>query len=94
MLILLAQNKGDKMKLNFLDFLNLNNVGKDKLLHYIIGSVLGLFGFINIWIGVAAVLLFAIGKEIRDSRGYGTPEVMDAVATILGGAFTLALIVL
>jgi hypothetical protein len=31
----------------------------------------------------------AIGKELRDMRGHGTPEVLDAAATIAGGGLLL-----
>lgn len=45
----------------------------DKLLHILVG------------ISVAAVLIAAIGKELYDRAGYGTPDLLDAVSTVAGG---------
>jgi len=36
-------------------------------------------------IGLAAAFVAAIGKEVIDSMGFGTPDPWDAVATIAGG---------
>jgi hypothetical protein len=33
-----------------------------------------------------------IGKEIYDSLGYGTVEVLDAVATVVGGVVAVAIL--
>jgi len=60
----------------------------DKQLHFFSGGMLaGLlmpFGFEVAWLGVVAA---GVGKEVYDKvSGRGTPEIMDAVATILGGS--------
>lgn len=36
--------------------------------------------------GFTAATLIGIAKELRDRKGYGTPDVKDAVVTSLGGA--------
>lgn len=76
----------------YLDYLS--KIPKDKLLHYIVGTFLGLVGLYNWWLGLAVVVVVAIGKEIYDIKYKGTPEVNDAFATILGGLSTLIVIIL
>ena len=60
----------------------------DKALH-LIGGVLiyAAAHFVSPVVGLAAVAVAAVGKEIYDlfHRDKHTPEVMDAVATIIGG---------
>lgn len=60
----------------------------DKALH-IIGGVLiyAVAHFVSPVVGLGAVAVAAVGKEIYDyfNRDKQTPEVMDAVATIIGG---------
>jgi len=62
------------------------NIPHDKLLHFFYGSVL-LFVvalFTNEYIGAITLLITAVGKEVRDKvSGKGTPDVWDAVATII-----------
>jgi hypothetical protein len=70
----------------------LTNLPKDKLLHYLVGTYLGLFGLIDPYLGLAVVVIFAVGKEVYDSLGYGTSDVYDALVTIAGGVFTLLII--
>lgn len=67
-------------------------IGKDKLLHYILGTYIGLVGYYSWWLGLAVVIIVAIGKEVYDKYYGGTVEVEDFYATILGGLFTLILI--
>ena len=68
----------------------------DKQLHFLGGIVLALaFGlFLGAWVGLTAAIIAGIAKELYDMTGRGTPDVMDAVATIVGGlvGFTLILI--
>ena len=63
----------------------------DKLLHLLVGiaiaAILYPFGLIP---ALVAVVVAAIGKELWDKTGRGTPELLDAVATIAGGAALLA----
>lgn len=65
---------------------------KDKLLHYLVGTYLGLFGLIDLYLGLGVVVIFAAGKEVYDSLGYGTPDKYDVLVTIAGGVFTLLII--
>jgi hypothetical protein len=79
-----------------------NLMPQDKLKHVMAGYVIGnvtnagfqlilpaemkhkkLYSFLA---GVGASVLVGVGKEIRDSYGYGHVELMDAVATSAGGA--------
>jgi len=59
-------------------------VPRDKKLHFLVGLGIGSLAMIHpsLWVCVPVT---AIAKELRDLRGHGTPEVLDAVATILGG---------
>lgn len=76
----------------YLDYLK--QIPKDKLLHYIAGTFLGLIGLYNWWLGLVVVIVVGIGKEIYDIKYKGTPEVDDVYATILGGLFTLIVIMI
>jgi uncharacterized membrane protein len=61
-------------------------VPQDKANHALYGAVICLLGsFHSIELGVVVGVFFAFGKEIYDrvSRR-GTPDFLDAVATILG----------
>lgn len=60
----------------------------DKALHFIAGVLIfAVAHFGGIWVGMAAVTVAAVGKEIYDwfHRDKHTPDVWDAVATMLGG---------
>jgi len=63
----------------------------DKLLHILAGIAIAAavapFGAVPAF---CAVLFAAIGKELYDRTGRGTPELLDAVATIAGGVALLA----
>lgn len=67
------------------------NIPHDKLLHYVVGTVV--YSLCSLFIGMYAiviVLVIAIGKEVYDYVSKkGTPEYMDAVATVLGGVIGL-----
>ncbi len=41
---------------------------------------------INPWFATIAAVIIGTSKELRDSLGYGTPDVWDFAATALGGA--------
>lgn len=62
----------------------------DKLLHFLAGIAIAalVYPFGILW-AFLAVSIVAIGKEIRDAQGFGTPEIADALATIAGGAVLL-----
>jgi len=60
----------------------------DKQLHFYSGGMLaGLLMPLSVQLAVFGVMFAAIGKELYDLLSKrGTPEIMDAVATILGGS--------
>jgi len=63
-------------------------IPKDKLLHFVAGLICATFVYLitlNLTLAIGASVILGIGKEIYDSRGHGTVEVLDAVATGLGG---------
>jgi hypothetical protein len=61
-------------------------IAADKLAHFCAGiavaAVVYPFGLVP---AAVATIAAAVGKELWDAQGNGTPEVMDAVATLLGG---------
>jgi hypothetical protein len=63
----------------------------DKLLHILAGIAIAAaaspFGAVPAF---CAVLFTAISKELYDRAGRGTPELLDAVATVVGGVALLA----
>ena len=61
---------------------------QDKLAHFAVGVLIyAAAHFVSPIIGLAAVAVAAVGKEIYDwfHRDKHTPDVWDAVATMLGG---------
>lgn len=63
-------------------------IPKDKLLHFVAGSICAVFVYAVIGspiLAIGASALLGIAKEVYDSRGHGTVEVLDAVATAVGG---------
>lgn len=70
----------------------------DKVNHYVYGQAIfgistascylappGASLWLSVAIGCGVVALFAVGKEIRDKvTGKGTPDLLDAVATMAG----------
>lgn len=68
----------------------------DKLLNFLGGIVLCLAVslFLPPVIGLAVAITAAIAKEAYDSLGFGTPDVMDAVATVAGGLVGFLLIMI
>lgn len=69
-------------------------IQRDKLYHFIIGQAIAgcalLLG-LGPWWAVALVALAAVGKEVWDSFGNGTCNVLDAVYTVAGGALVILL---
>ena len=66
----------------------LANIPQDKAGHFIAGLLIyALLHFINPLIGLMAVAIAAIGKEVYDylNRDKHTPDVWDSIATMLGG---------
>jgi len=58
----------------------------DKCLHFIVGVLIyAVAHFISPIIGLVAVAIAAVGKEVYDRYNKGTVDLWDAVATIAGG---------
>jgi len=65
------------------------NLPHDKALHFIVGVLIyAAAHFISPVVGMIAVTVAAVGKEVYDyaNRDKHTPDLWDAVATVLGGA--------
>ena len=63
-------------------------IPRDKLLHFVAGFVVSFVVYVatsNATIAFSLSALLGIAKEVYDSRGHGTVEMLDAVATIVGG---------
>jgi predicted PurR-regulated permease PerM len=64
----------------------------DKALHFIVGVLIyAIAHFISPVVGMAAVVVAAVGKEVYDwfHRDRHTPDVWDAVVTVIGGVVGL-----
>lgn len=59
----------------------------DKITHTLAGAAIAAallpWGVIP---ALLAVVVSAVGKEVWDAQGHGTPDRIDALVTILGGA--------
>ena len=68
----------------------------DKQAHFLAGaaiaSTVSLYGYP--FVGLLLCVVAAVGKELYDATGRGTPDVWDAVVTILGGTVVLPYIFL
>jgi hypothetical protein len=68
----------------------------DKQAHFLAGaaiaSTVSLYGYPLM--GLLLCVVAAVGKELYDATGRGTPDVWDAVVTILGGTVVLPYILL
>ena len=70
-------------------------IPKDKLLHFVAGSICSAFIYAitgSPILAFGASVALGISKEVYDSRGHGTVEVLDAVATVAGGVVGVILI--
>lgn len=69
----------------------LPQIPQDKANHFVYGAILALaaMALSSPEMAAAAVVIAAVGKELLDLAGHGTPEVLDAVATVAGGAVVL-----
>jgi uncharacterized membrane protein YjdF len=66
----------------------LNSIPADKVAHFAVGVlVYALAHFVDPAVGLLSVAVAAVGKEVYDylHRDRHTPDVWDAVATMLGG---------
>jgi hypothetical protein len=69
-------------------------IQQDKIKHFIAGTITSAFVYLitlNLALAIGASALLGIAKEVYDSRGHGTVEVADAVATALGGVVVAVL---
>jgi len=69
-------------------------IEKDKILHFIVGLVIGAAGSLLHW-SAGIILSFGagIGKEVWDKQtGKGTPEWQDAAFTAAGGVVGAGLV--
>ena len=66
----------------------------DKQLHFLAGAAVAstVTLYSNPLLGLMACAVIAVGKELYDATGRGTPDVWDAVVTMLGGAVVLPLV--
>ena len=63
-------------------------IPKDKLLHFVAGLICATFVYLitlNLTLAIGASVILGIAKEVYDSRGHGTVEVLDVGATAVGG---------
>ena len=61
---------------------------QDKIKHFAVGLAVSFVAYVatsNATIAFSLSVLLGIAKEVYDSRGHGTVEVADAVATAVGG---------
>ena len=60
-----------------------------KITHTLAGAVIAAallpWGVIPALLAVLAVLVAAVGKELWDAQGHGTPDRIDALVTVAGG---------
>lgn len=71
--------------------MNLPQMPADKANHFAYGAAIAALGGLHsVLMGFALCLLFAVGKELRDrATRRGSPELLDAVATMAGGVVAL-----
>lgn len=71
------------------------NLPIDKITHTLAGAAIAAalqpWGVIP---ALLAVAVAAVGKEVRDAQGHGTPDVYDALATVAGGCAMLGWLLL
>jgi hypothetical protein len=64
----------------------------DKAFHFLVGwAIAATFQSMPL-LAAALVATAAIGKEIWDSKGHGTPELADCLATLAGGVAALVFV--
>ena len=63
----------------------------DKQLHFLLGVAVtsSVTLYSTPTLGLLACAVVAIGKELYDMTGRGTPELWDIVATLLGGSVVI-----
>ena len=62
----------------------------DKITHTLAGAAIAAALLpLGVIPALLAVILAAVGKELWDAQGNGTPDVYDALATVIGGVLML-----
>ena len=66
-------------------------IALDKIIHTLAGAAIAAallpFGVIP---ALLAVLVAAVGKELWDAHGHGTPDHIDALVTVAGGVLMVS----
>ena len=66
------------------------NIARDKITHALAGAAIAAallpWGVIP---AMLAVIVAAVGKELWDAQGHGTPDRIDALVTVIGGVLML-----
>lgn len=58
----------------------------DKIAHTLAGAVIAAALLpLGVIPALLAVVVAAVGKEVWDAQGHGTPDHIDALATVIGG---------
>ena len=90
--LIIKQKLEDAIEYSYCVFQHLKRrkmmIPKDKLLHFVAGSICSAFVYVitlNLVLAIGASALLGIAKEVYDSRGHGTVEMLDVVATVVGG---------
>jgi hypothetical protein len=75
------------------------SLGTDKRDHLLLGVLVAIGAYLLVGSGIAFVAVallilcgVAIGKEVFDSTGYGTPDIWDAVFTVIGGVVMIIIL--
>lgn len=96
--LIIKQKLEDAIEYSYCVFQHLKRrkmmIPKDKLLHFVAGSICSAVVYLitrNLTFAIGASVILGIAKEVYDSRGHGTVEVLDAVATALGGVVVAVL---
>ena len=72
--------------------MKMKNVPLDKAFHFLAGwAIAATFQSMPL-VAAALVAAAAIGKELWDRKGNGTPELADCLATLAGGVAALAFV--
>lgn len=58
----------------------------DKITHALAGAAIAAALLpLGVTPALLAIVIAAVGKELWDAQGHGTPDVYDAMATVIGG---------
>lgn len=65
-------------------------IAPDKITHALAGAAIAAALLpLGITPAMLAVVIAAVGKELWDAQGHGTPDHIDALVTCIGGALML-----